>query len=330
MKVWTAGGVALAGAVLGALLTWHFIAHDADDDDDAKPTTAAQNAQPLTLDAATQAAAGIEIASVMAAHGGLVRSGYARAIDISPLAALTADAEAARVALAASQKEVARLTALVGEDQSAAPKELEAAQAQLAADSTKRTLACQKIGLDFGAGLARLGCDQVSDLVRDAAEGKAALVRVDLMQGDPPPTGANVMIGEDDDALSAKILGPAIDVDAQLQTPGALALVRGAGVARLAVGRMLPAHLPDTQDVQGILIPRSALMRADGGQFVYRAGEEGHFMRVALTGGVPMAGGWFFANSTLEPGTPIVIAGATALLGLERGPQQTDEEDDDD
>jgi hypothetical protein len=324
MKAWIAGGSALGGAVLGALLMWTVgpgKALDADDEGKVAAAEPAEKAEGLQLDAKAQVAAGIRVEPIAAAHEVAGRSGYARVLDLSPLASLAADAEAARAAVASSQKEVARLTALTGQDQSAAPKDLEAAQSQLAADRSKLTLACRKIGLDFGAGLARFGCDGISGLVRDAAQGQAALVRIDMTQGAPPASGT-ITIGEGADAVSVRILGPAVAADTQLQTSGMLALARGSGASRLAVGRVLPVHLTDGGAEAGILVPRTALMRADGGQFVYRAQGGGRFARVALTGGAPMAGGWFFPGGVLKPGDPIVVAGATTLLGIERGPQE--------
>lgn len=328
MKPWMAMIWAFGGAALGALLMWTFVPHDLRDDDakSAAASEVAEKSAGLSIDARTQAAAGIQIAPAAAAQSGASRNGYARALDLSPLAALAADAEAARAAAAASQKEVARLMALTGQDQSAAPKDLEAAQAQLAADRSKLTLSCRKIGLEFGAGLARMGCDGISGLVGSAAQGRAALVRIDMTQGVPPSAGT-ILIGEGADAVAAHILGPAVNADAQLQTSGVLALVQGADASRLPVGRILPVHIASGSGADGILVPRSALMRAAGGQFVYRALGGGRFGRVALSGGMPMAGGWFFAGSALKPGDPIVVAGATTLLGLESGPQRSADED---
>ena len=327
MKGWIAGGSALGGAALGALLMWWGLAPGATPEtaSTAKadvPAETSEKAEGLQVDEKQQAAAGIKIAPVAAAHAGSSRTGYARALDLSPLASLAADAEAARVAVATSQKAVARLAALAGQDQSAAPKDVEAAQSQLATDRSKLTLACRKIGLDFGAGLTRLGCDGIAGLVRDAALGRAALVRIDMTQGLPPASGA-IMIGEGADAISVQILGPAVGADTQLQTAGVLALARGAGASRLAVGRVLPVHLTVNGAESGVLVPRTALMRADGGQFVYRAQGGGKFARVALIGGAPMAGGWFFAGGPLKPGDAIVVSGATTLLGIERGSQET-------
>jgi len=326
MKPWTAGGWAVGGALLGGLLVWTLVPGKGGDEPKeaaAEHGEQAEKPEGLTLDAKAQAAAGIRTAPVEAARANAAAAdGYAKAIDLSPLAALAADAEGARAAAAASQKQVARLAALTREDQSAAPKDLEAAQAQLAADRARLTLACRKIGLDFGAGLARLGCGGVAGLVREAAEGRAAVVRIDVPQG-TPPSGGTIVIG--DGVAAAHILGPAANADPQLQTAGALALVRGPAAAKLGIGRTLPVHFAAAGARNGILVPRAALMRADGGQFVYRALSGGRFARVGLENGEPMAGGWFFADGALKPGEAIVVAGATTLLGLERGPQEAED-----
>lgn len=328
MKGWTAGIWALGCVAIGALAmaTLAPLLHDADDDD-KKPAAEAPAAAPKTLDPAAQRAAGIAIGPVGAAR--LTTSGgtaYARAIDLSPLAALAADAEAARTAVAASARQLARLTALAGQDQSAAPRDVEAARVQLAADRSRLTLACRKIGLDFGAGLARIGCDGASALVREAAAGQAALLRIDATDGALPSSGT-VMLGSGGDAIPARILGPAASADPQLQSAGMLALVRGPAAAKLGVGRVLPVALGGGGGESGILVPRSALMRADGGQFVYRAEPQGRFTRVALSGGTPSDGGWFFPAGPLHPGDRIVLSGPTTLLGLERAPAAPADED---
>ena len=323
MRPWVAGGCALGGAAMGALLMWTLgpsLKSEGAGDKQQAVATQVGGPNGLALDAKTQAAAGIRIEPVPSARQATSRTGYAHAIDLSPLAALAADAEAARAAVAASRKQVTRLAGLAAQDQAAAPKDVEAARTQLAADQAKLKLSCQRVGLDFGAGLARLGCDWIPRIVREAAHGQTALVRIDAV-GDLPPVGSSVVVGEGSDAVSVRILGPAAGVDPQLQTAGVLGLARGSGAARLAVGRVLPVSLDAGVARSGVLVPRTALMRADGATFVYRAQGQGRFTRVVLKDGIPMGNGWFFSEDALKAGDPIVTAGATSLLGLERGPQ---------
>lgn len=322
MKGGTAGALALGSAALGALLMWA-VMPDKDDAEKDEKKPAAEASEPAAgpvLDAEAQRAAGIVLAPVAAASTGGGRTAYARALDLSPLAALAADAEAARAAVAASTRQLDRLTALAGADQSAAQRDVEAARAQLAADRARLTLACRKIGLDFGAGLERIGCTGVSALVQQAAAGQAALLRVDATDG-ALPTGGTLRIG--DTGAVAQILGPAAAADAQLQSPGVLALVRGPAAAQLGVGRVLPVALGGSGQ-SGVLVPRAALMRADGGMFVYRPAKDGRFARVALSGAVPLDGGWFVPSGPLKPGDTIAVSGATTLLGLERAPAPAD------
>lgn len=318
MKGGTAGALALGSAALGALLMWAAMP-DKDDADQDEKKPAAEAAEPAAgpvLDAEAQRSAGIVIAPVAAASASGGRTAYARAIDLSPLAALAADAETARAAVAASARQLERLTALAGADQSAAQRDVEAARAQLVADRARLTLACRKIGLDFGAGLERIGCNGISTLVQQAAAGQAALLRIDSTDS-TLPAGGTLRVG--DRGVTAQILGPAVTADAQLQSPGVLALVRGPQAAQLGVGRVLTVQLGGNGQ-SGVLVPRAALMRADGGMFVYSSAKDGHFTRVALSGAVPLDGGWFVPGGPLKPGDRIVVSGATTLLGLERAP----------
>jgi hypothetical protein len=204
MRAWVAGGCALGGAALGALLMWTLgpsLKSEGAGDKQEAAATEAGGPIGLALDAKTQAAAGIRIEPVASARQATSRTGYAHAVDLSPLAALAADAEAARAAVAASQKQVSRLAALAAQDQAAAPKDVEAARTQLAADQAKLKLSCERVGLDFGAGLARLGCNWIPRIVREAAEGRAALVRIDAIGG-LPPAGGSVLVGEGAEAVT--------------------------------------------------------------------------------------------------------------------------------
>lgn len=308
------------GALLGALaMVWLGPVPAAEDN----PPAAAQAAPSgsLRLDAAQLAQAGLQTAPVEAGRVASGEPGFARALDLSPLASIAADVTSAQAAVSASRHEVARLEALVAQDQSASQRELETARAQSAADQAKLTLACQRAGLEYGAGLARLGCGALAGLVRNAAQGEAALVRIDMPAG-ALPAGASVTLGEGAERIEVRVLGPAASADAQLQSPGALALVSGPRAGRLGVGRVLSASAAGTGAIGGIIVPREAVLRSDGAMLVYRADPGGRFVRVDLSGGVPQDRGWFFAAGPLQPGDRIVVAGAATLLGLERGAPQ--------
>ncbi|MFX7090528.1 hypothetical protein ABTH94_20455, partial [Acinetobacter baumannii] len=87
--------------------------------------------------------------------------------DAGPLAAIEADVESNEAALSASQAEATRLGALYGQDQSASRRALDAARAQAHSDATRARLARQRIGLEVGPGLLRLGAGGIRQLVAD-------------------------------------------------------------------------------------------------------------------------------------------------------------------
>ena len=311
-----AAGCALFGALLGAL-AMYLVGPAPAPADHAPRAAEVAPAGTLKLDAGQLRQASLRIVPVSAGAFSSGQPGFARALDLAPLASSAADVTAAQAAANASRQEAARLEALVAQDQSASPRELEAARAQSAADQAKLTFACQRAGLEYGAGLARLGCGALAGLVRDAALGHAALVRID-MPGGALPAGAPVTLGNGADRVVVRVLGPAASADAQLQSPGVLALVSGPRAGRLGVGRVLPARGAGAGERGGIIIPREALLRSDGTLFVYRAEPGGRFARVDLTGGEPQDQGWFIAAGPLRPGDRIVVDGAATLLGLER------------
>jgi hypothetical protein len=93
------------------------------------------------------------------------------------------------------------------------------------APTARLTLACQRVGLEFGAARAA-GLRAMPALARQAA-GQRALLRIDMPQG-APPAGSMVQVGDGAEAMRLKVLGPATGGDAQLQTAGVLALAEGA------------------------------------------------------------------------------------------------------
>jgi hypothetical protein len=310
-------GYVLGGALAGALLL-HVMSGAAAPDDDDRP--AKEAAEPAEADGALHvdaAKTGLQLANLRGVTMSDAQQGYARAIDLAPLAAIGAEITSAQAALAASSAAAQRLGVLAAQDGNASRREAQAASAQAIADKARLTLACQRVGLEFGAGLARLGCGAIPGLAQAAAGGQRAVIRIDMPSG-PPPTGAMVMVGEGGKAMGLRVLGPAISGDAQLQTSGVLALADGPALREMSVGRVLPARLEMSRSGQaGVMVPRAALIRADGGLFVYRAKGKDGFERVALVGAVPGDAGWQVPVGLLHAGDRIVVEGAGTLLGLE-------------
>lgn len=314
-----ATGSALAGAVLTAAL---FAAlpslTSGKDDGDAKAPAAAPAAPEgvILLDRAQVARAGITIMTLAPVQEAAVRHGMARALDISALSAIQSEIVSAQAALAASQADDARQRALAAEDQSASTHAVELARVQAVADRARLTAAVQRVSLEYGPGLGRLPAKALGDLVRAAAAGHASLIRVDFPDG-AAPDGAMIRIGEG--TASARLIGPAATADAHLQSAGSLAIIQGALARELGAGRVLPVSMAAASGREsGVLVPRGAILRYQGGLWVYRVEPGGGFRRIELTGARPEADGWFTAQG-LKPGDQLAANGLTVLLSTERG-----------
>lgn len=317
MKRLAIAGLLLGGmgaGVLGTLLAVSRMDANTAPGDSDPPLSAA--GAGLHLDAGAQARAGIRLGTLVPATQHTEAAGYARAIDLAALSAIASEVTAATAAADASGREAARLASLASADQGASQRDVEAARSQAVADRARLGAACERIGLEFGAGLARLGCRSVPGLARDAAAGKVAVLRIDFPDG-IVSAGSTITIDAGDQQVGVRALGPAAMGDTQLQTAGTLALLHGATVARAGVGRILAAHRTDAGTQGGYLIPREALVRVDGALCAYRlAGRDG-FERVTLEGAIPRREGWFVPAAALRANDRIVVSGAGTLLGLE-------------
>lgn len=272
-----------------------------------------------------QARMGVKVGALAAGAARRVSSVYARVVDVGPLAQLDAEAASARSAASASAEEANRLRALAAADQSAAPKAVEAAAAQAGADNARATLAEQRIGLEWGPGLARLGARGRADMLNAVASGQASLVRLDL-----PNAAASqdirvitVRATRDGPAIKASSLGPSIAADPRLQAPGVFALVRGGAAAQLPAGRLLYGEVETGAAEAGVVIPREAIVRVAGAPWVYVVAGDNRFVRKEIAGGRPIDSGWFVASG-FKAGDSIVIDGAGSLLAVERGPEESE------
>ena len=307
---WAALG---GGTVAAALLASGQLNAPAEHGAEVAKTAEHEALDPLP---AERAQAGITVKPLQAASVASPQRGFARSVDVAALAAIDADYEAARVAASASRAEWRRLQALYTADQSASLRSVEAARAQALGDGLRADAALRRVGLEFGAGLTRLGAGGVQRLVADVASGRAALLRIDIA-GAVLIAGQRVDVGDGDETTSVTVLGPAATADPRLQTPGVLAIVRGAAAQRLPVGRIVPASVAGGTVKNGVLIPRSAIVRWQGARWVYRQTASG-FERVALQDGERVEAGWLVTQG-LSVGDRVAVTGAGSLLAAERG-----------
>jgi len=278
------------------------------------PTSSDRDGE-VRIDAAEQKRIGLTLAPVTATTAPSITHGFARGLDTGALAAIEAEIVTARAAANASRAEAARLALLASQDQSASVKSVQAARAQAAGDVARADLASRRIGLEYGAGLARLSPAARRALIADIAAGRAALVRIDV----PGARLADLThVRIDGGGGSIRVIGPAAAADARLQSAGVLAILRGPVGGSATNGRILGVTIEQGGAASGVAVPRDAVLRWRGGLWVYRQAGPEMFTRVELVNARAITGGWF-VESGLAPGSRVAIGAAGTLLAIDRG-----------
>lgn len=275
----------------------------------------AARAEPVVkLDLAAQKRIGVAVAPLVAAQrSGATTTGFARVLDVSPLASLDADLASAAAAAAASSAEAARTRALAAEDATVSRKTAETARAQAQADAIKLTLLRRRVALEWGPAFASDA--RRARLIADVSTGRAALVRIDAPVDLAGVRSVRLDLGPQGTA-TATVLGPARVADARLQAAGLIGLVSGPRAALLSTGMTATASLERTGGASGVVLPRSALIRTGGQTFAFVRKGADQFERRVVIGGAPQAEGLFVAGG-FTPGEPVVVSGAVALLAAE-------------
>ena len=270
----------------------------------------------LKLDAATQTRLGITTTPLRASVSTPGLAGFVRGLDAGSLASLDADIAVATAALAVSRAEAARTLALHAADATVSARVQEAALAQMRADAARLQLLRRRLSLEWGQGLAALserGWDQIVD---DVVARRAAFVRLDAAGGRLPLRGTISLDLGSLGSTTVVLLGAAPSAEARVQSVGALALLRGPLAERLSPGVTAPATLSVGPAVQGVVIPRTALLRASGQTFVYVRRVDGSFERRAVVAGRSAPDG-LVVTSGFRPGEAVIVTGAAQVLAIE-------------
>lgn len=275
--------------------------------------TASHAATMVKLEPEVQKRIGVVTAPLVAARRASAASGFARVLDVTPLATLDADLAAAAAAASASAAEAARTEALAAADATVSRKTADAARAQARADAAKLALLHRRVALEWGPAFA--SDSRRARLIAEVAAGRAALVRVDAAVALGRVRSVRLDFGAQG-AVIATVLGPARTADPRLQSAGLIVQVSGPAAATLSVGATAAARFDQGGASAGVVVPRSALIRADGQSFAYVRKGGDQFERRAVVGGAPQPDGLFVAGG-FTPGEPVVINGASALLAAE-------------
>jgi hypothetical protein len=244
--------------------------------------------------------------------------GFARAMDPSPLVALAAELASAQAALAASEKEFVRVKRL-NEQANASDRALQAVEATARHDQ----IAVESIRLRLVSGWGAAIAEQpdLAVFVRSLASLESALVRIDLPAGQMPkgaPAGARIVLASAEGLpISAQWLGPAPNVDPQIQGQGFLFLVKTNSL-RLAPGSAASGYIQfEGEAVSGCIVPDSAVVRHAGSGWVYLQTGEDTFTRREIALDHRLEEGWFVSTG-VAANQRVVVQAAQVLLSEEQ------------
>jgi hypothetical protein len=249
---------------------------------------------------------------------------FAKVLDPGPLAQLNSDLLTAVAAAKASSAEAARSQALHAAGGSVAAKDAEAAQAQARSDRLKVELLRQRVGLEWGPGIARLSDAQRERLVEGLSAGRLALVHVDTPSNAGQAGAHQVKIDVGTDSVSGVVLGPARAAEPRLQSSGLIVEVSGASAILLSVGLTQSAHIESGSPQSGVILPRGALVRYQGATWAYVVVGPGRFERRLAPDGQAVDDGLFVASG-FKPGEAVASTGVSGLFAadLARAPART-------
>ena len=300
----------------------------ADDDDEEKPITSslarvsrdAEGHVFVEIAPAALKEIGIAVETLKPVTRRLDVNAYGFVLDPAPLLKLNSDLAGAQAALDAADAQYRRTKRLYAERYNASLRDLQSAQAAYLADEAQVEALEQQLSDQWGAKIAQMDSRARSALLSALVARTEAIARVTAPVGEPladPPHAATIFVlGHEEQPLSASEVYAA---------PAVAPLMQGQTFLLLAATRRFPAppgtavsaRLPaSTEAERGVMAPRSAVVRYDRGEWVYRALGGGRFARREI---VPaeITGKGYFVTDGLPPGSRVVVTGAQALLSEE-------------
>jgi hypothetical protein len=246
---------------------------------------------------------------------------YGFVLDPAPLSKLIADLTSAHAALNASSAQYRRTRRLYAEQKNASLRDLQSAEATYLNDQARVEALEQQLRDAWGREIAQMAFRARAELVSALIDRRQAIARVTVpvgeVFGDSPRRAEVFVLGQEQQALNARAVFDAAKIDPRMQGQTFMLLV-DTNAFPVRPGTAVSARLPvSDKDARGVMVPRSAVVRYAGKEWVYRQLDADHFVRLEL---VPTESTveTYFVTEHLEPGMRIVITGAQMLLSEER------------
>jgi hypothetical protein len=245
---------------------------------------------------------------------------YGFILDPAPLSKLNSDLASAQAALDAAGAQYRRTGRLFAEQKNASLRDLQAAQASYLTDKSQVKALEQQLRDEWGAEIALMNFPTRSELVSSLVDRREAIARVTAPIGEPlddaPNTTQVVVLGHEGQPLNSHVVYNAPTVVPTIQGQTFLVLI-ATTVFPARPGTAVSARLPGSDtSKEGVMVPRSAVMRYAGREWIYREFDGNRFVRHEIVPAELTADGYFVTEG-LGSGTQVVIAGAQSLLSEE-------------
>jgi hypothetical protein len=275
-------------------------------------------AHAVTLSAQVQAHMGLKTTVLTAQKRSTQIDAFAKVLDPGPLAQLQSDLLAAEASAEASRAEAQRARALNASGGSVSAKDVEAAVAQAGNDAAHLALLRQRLGLEWGPGIARMSTAARKALIDQLSRGNAALVHVDTPSNEGQDGARTVDIDVGSGSMHGQVLGAARAAEPRLQSSGLIVKVSGPNAVLLSVGLTNSAHINQTSAVAGVILPRAAVIRFEGSDWAYVQTSAGVYERRRIDNPAPQGDAGLFVAQGFSPGEAVVSQGAAEVLSIEQ------------
>jgi hypothetical protein len=282
----------------------------------------------VTMPRATAQQNGITVAALQpASQQSTVVIGNATVVDVTDLvnaasqhAAALAQRDQAAAHLQASRATLERLRALNADDHNVSDRAVQEAAAAASADEASvrsadvSALAAEAAARQrWGSVLAR-GIIAGAPWARQLASREAVLIEAAFTSEGAPPQQIQIT-GAMGRPVTARHLAVSPRVDARLQKAVHDYL---APASELPIGLITSIHAPLASQ-GGVLVPKDAVVWHGPQALVFVEDRLGHYVQHPITAQTPLDGG--FIETSLQPGTRVVIAGAQQLLSEQNKPE---------
>lgn len=288
-----------------------------------------ENGQTIvTVDPATQKRLGLEVVSLTPTVTRGQVTAPALVLSVQDLATFRTSYLATQAQLQKSQleagvnhKEYSRLKTLFEENQNVSEKSLQSAEGALQANEADARTAEQQLALQRSVVQEEWGTVVAGWALRDSPElqslfdQRAFLVQITIPYPstfEPPKTISLEIPSEA--RTQASFVSALPKVDPRIQ--GKSLLYFGPAHTGIYPGLNLLAHLSVGSQMQGVVVPTSAVVWSESKAWVYREAPPSRFTRQPIPTDVPVDKG-FFVRAGVSPGDRIVIQGAQVLLSRE-------------